>query len=533
MNARNFLKILALTAVVCLFAQPDLHAMGGRVPMEPEPLFKNDPFAPAQVMKRLPMIQADPDCRAPTLEELYPDFRGDYATVKRSRVWPPTVLELWGQPRRTTADGTQGALPDDHVCRKEKGERCWAKAYSREFAASGVNLEPGAYRGYCHRQNPQKLDDVFALDADFPADFISLFTPEYIEYRWENVSTAPHLQGRMSKLRPSDLSYERILEIPKLKGVRFLQAVYPEHDIVSLYELNIEAARLWKKLADCYNGSAVHARRAYFEARFDCSGANPDFRLDGAELRRLVGEFLGNVRNFYQSSFFKRPEVNGTFDFEVMRKLERREQVLTIDLKEVPSVHPLFAQATYQIQTEISPLDRNIDMREYAEELKANRRGFDERIGVGANYLQHIAPAGQAHHFGLWPSAMRATRGQIEYRTYQMLAAVQRGAEAHWYGVLMTGIDDQVLPSFYPDNAKAIALEVRKINARYKAAEPRAVPVKAAGTKAAASVANSGWTTDFDKCVRAGYWQTNRNGNCKTEAWGGCGRSEASECKPR
>jgi hypothetical protein len=50
------------------------------------------------VLAEMKEVAADSSCRALSIQELFPGFRGDFSRVRSTRAWPPTVLDINGVP---------------------------------------------------------------------------------------------------------------------------------------------------------------------------------------------------------------------------------------------------------------------------------------------------------------------------------------------------------------------------------------------------------------------------------------------------
>jgi hypothetical protein len=336
------------------------------------------------VLAEMKEVAADSSCRALSIQELFPGFRGDFSRVRSTRAWPPTVLDINGVPVGV-GGGSLARIPADYTCDQRGGASCWQEAYGENFTTQSADLESHAIRGYCHRQNPRHIAEVFAQGFDVPAEFILLWSREYIQYKWGGPV-----------------------------GVGRLQSAHPENDIVGLYELNLAAADLWRKIQNCAAGSAELARRFYFEGRFSCA--------NGAELREEVGVFSANIRNYYRSSFFRESRPTFSSGHELASRMRRGELLVQDTIGEMPSFHPLFTQMSLEFLLEAVPADRSYSRVEFENDIASGRNGVDARTFTAVGKLFSILPRSVANPSGLWPSASRVARGFLEFKSMQIAA---------------------------------------------------------------------------------------------------------------
>ena len=430
---KHFFSLFAI--FLLLLHSTDASALAPRMPRPPSlPGFDENSIR-AMVLQEMKQIEADPNCRVFSMTELFPSFRGDFSRVRQTRAWPPTVLTSSGIPVGFTSDNRH-VMPSDYECDKNGGSSCWLEAYAVGVANSGVDLESHAIRGYCHRQNPNRREDVFELGYDVPAEFISLWTRAYIQYKWGGAA-----------------------------GDARLQEQYRENDIVGLYELNLSAADLWQKILTCARGDAESARRFYYEASYSCG--------EGAALLNEVSTFSQNVRNYYRTSFFRESSPVFTDTRDYVRRMQSRDSIVNLNIGEMPSYHPLFSQMSLEFLLEVLPIDRRVSREDFEQEIATARNGVDSRTFTAIAKHLALLPKSVVNPSGLWPSAARTARGFVEYRSMQIAASLVEGGHAVWLGGIPTYVDHRRLPEFYSNFPGEIAQDFREIGRRYQARRAR------------------------------------------------------------
>jgi hypothetical protein len=239
-----------------------------------------------------------------------------------------------------------------------------------------------------------------------------------------------------------------------------LHTKFSENDLVSLYELNLKAARLWERALACYSRNAEAVREAYARASFAC------IAWPGPSLSLAFAEFRQDVRGYLATSFFRTPQllVENRMDI-ALRLLNRQPLIAVSNENNLPSIHPIFSQVILELQLELFPISENISSERLATRLSSSGQ---DRLFLVLAHFDYYFPGRGADHFGLWPAAARAARF---WRFYQMLGLLASETGGHVrlrrpVGIT-TDIDHQRLPDFYLQNAQAIPVAMRDIGQRY------------------------------------------------------------------
>ena len=384
------------------------------------------------ILLAMPEVAADAGCRAPEYRELFPDFRGSFDGVRRSSSFPPTMMNHHSVVGFSL--NNQTVYPPDYTCHQSRGASCWQAARRGSFTTTEASLETAAIRGFCLRRWPQAINDIFTSGGDFPAEFAGLWSEEYLRYRWERSRS-----GGMASLRNR----------------------FHENDIVSLYELNLRAARLWERALACYSRNAEAARAAYARADFSCrAGADP-------ALASAVAEFRQDIRSYFATSFFRTPELLMTSRLDIAWRLTNGQPLMAeATQSHLPSIHPLFSQVVLELQMENFPIEQRVRAEQLGARLSASGQ---DRFFLALAQFDHYVVARGAHHFGLWPVGARAARFWAHYRLMGMIVAETAGmVEQRSPVAIPTDIDHQRLPDFYTQNAQAIAIAMREVGRRYE-----------------------------------------------------------------
>jgi hypothetical protein len=372
----------------------------------PADIFGNQACQKLLTLKELPV---DPSCGDNiSMQVIYPDFNGDYS-----------MSPLTTNSGQFIIHGT--------------GKHAYSQYKPGPQLVSEIRLEKTALdRFYCHKKYPQKTSEVFAEGFDVPAATISLWTRGYIESRWK-----PRLEALLAK--------------------------YPNYDLVSLYELNLKAADLWASYLACFNGDAEKARAAYFKGEFICDNSD----VDGKALKVDTATFVHNFSTFFDTSYFKKPEilVNNSYDLEY--KLRRGDDIAKIEIGELTSMHPLFVQVAMQVLSDIYHPGGATE-----DELQAKiatgqitQRGF-----IALSQFFSMWTGTGCDTLGLWPSAGRAVFSSIVLSTLQSMAAMTKGRlRAVDYNVQAVGCKEGYrLPYIYSDDKATISRDFAKITSRYR-----------------------------------------------------------------
>lgn len=375
----------------------------------PAPLFQQE-FDPE--CKRVVSLQELPSmeyCGGEiTLSKLYPDFNGDMGARQVTMAGKVTIRESIFSNIHFYKPGPQ--------------------------IVNGLDLESHVLdQFYCHKKYPSKVKDAYLPDFDVPAKVIDLWSKEYIQYKWQD------------QLKP-------------------LMAKYPLYDMATLYELNLVGADLWSSLMACYEGNAELARQAYYQGATSCLNRS----TDGEKLHQKLAEYMGSVEAYFMSSYFKKPELQVKSKVELLYAIDKKESLAKIEIGEMPSLHPLFIQAAFQMLTKIYPIGESMNEQTLKEKVRSMQ--LDERFFLSASQLFRLIPNMECSPMGLWPSANRAAYNSIIITSLRMIKALAPEIEINDYHVQPVGCgeDKYRLPDLYSNSRDDFALALRAIADRYR-----------------------------------------------------------------
>ena len=386
---------------------------GGGIWDGPQPIFPYD--LQCQHLIELAELPAQNDCgEKVSYEDLYQNFKGDFS---QPVVANAGMIQVHGEGKYAYAQ----YLP------------------APQLSSSGVDLESQALdHYYCHKQQPQKVEDVFQSGFDVPAKVIDLWSKEYIEFKWGS-----QLSGLMKK--------------------------YPDYDLPTFLELNITAAKLWKKMTTCFSGNSEMARAAYAQGKFVCTNSS----IDGRTLRTEIASYLDSVEAYFMSSYFKPPKSKAKNSVDFYDLMMKGEDLVDVEIQELPSLHPLFTQAAMQTILKIYPMDESFDALEFEKNLKANN--INTNLFFNVSQLFRFMPSLECSTLGLWPSAGRTSYNALVLRSQELIATAVKGYEVTDYNIqpVACGGDKYRLPYLYSDSKFDIALQYREIPKRYHEAEKK------------------------------------------------------------
>lgn len=202
-----------------------------------------------------------------------------------------------------------------------------------------------------NREIPQSVSEMFFSHADIPAEVISLWTPEYLLKQFARAEAKDKI------------------------------------DLQAVYDLNIEAARLWTEILECADGDAERARLAYAGAAYNCD------QYGGTDLSERVIQLHAHVVSYVQTTN--------------VAETVRRFQYADLDPdRGTLEFHPLLMQVFEEVIAVWFPTEKNMgSMRQWGRINTAS----DEVIHATSNIMQLIPllASYSANPIGLWPNAIR------------------------------------------------------------------------------------------------------------------------------
>lgn len=126
------------------------------------------------------------------------------------------------------------------------------------------------YRNYCHVKNIKSVPEMFSLKADLPAEFIGLWSGDYLSANYNHTNPA----------------------IAEMVGI----------DAEIFFQLNIEAEKIWNSILACEGNDFEKARSAVYTGKFNCPGTEGEFR-----------NLTINIANYFSSSNSINQTINDYF----------------------------------------------------------------------------------------------------------------------------------------------------------------------------------------------------------------------------
>ena len=340
---------------------------------------------------------------------------------------------------------------------------------------------------WCHKQNPQNKDDILNHGMDVPANFINLWTSDYLQKKWsegENGAPKPvfdpldpeylkvraqiddvpirwlgengfypelstsrlslryHKNGRYYSLSELIDAYARdIYE----KSMGFQKASTGGEDSQVLFQLNVRASHLWEKMVQCA-GDAENARVAYAQADWASSSC--------PELQTEIAGFIVNLRNTYETAALKS-------SLEVINGVR-------VNRPPLPAIHPLFTQVAMQFLTTTIGVGTDKSLRRLNRDLKNRINNITPEFYRQSLEILKFLPHTECNSYGLWPSAGLSVLKATNRRSADLLS----GGNFFDPGATTSKCADargnwQRLPQVYQDYSNDLALQFSGITERY------------------------------------------------------------------
>ena len=381
----------------------------------------------------------------------------------------------------------------------EASRRCSSETFKTLPAIISLEKQILKDGRWCQSQIPKDKEELLSLVHDVPADFINLWTGDYIKNRWSEVQSSrsaavideshPEFQVILddivrlpsSWVRKKDYminheaqtlrsrSGHKVITFEEAKREFALERLQnslgrgPDYkkyseDSPTLLSLNLQAAQLWKKMVNC-SGDANQARVNYSSASWQ-STACPQLEIE-------IANFIVNLKNAYETAEIQvttpdLSEIDPSYSFLVPSAHTKRAPL--------PSMHPLFVQVALQYAVTTIGVGQKRSFKQFVRELKRKIKSGEMTSSFYINSTQifNMLPYPSCTSHGLWPSAGLTAVKAIQRQATETLFNYDFADP----GLITSMCKDtagniQTLPQIYQDHSDDVALAFARITDRY------------------------------------------------------------------